>query len=72
MVLALRGVIKIKKNKITLNIIINNIYYILNLKNVLHFINIMKKNRNKNPVQPISGTKVQDLLDHLLLQDYLN
>ena len=39
MVLALRGVIKIKKNKITLNIIINNdLLYILNLKNVLHFI----------------------------------
>ena len=25
---------------------------------MVHFIFIMKKNRNKNPVQPISGTKV--------------
>ena len=59
MLSALRGVMKRKKNKTALNKIINvNFDYILNERNVVHFINIMKREKNKNPVQPVSGTKV--------------
>jgi hypothetical protein len=59
MVSDLRGVMKMKKNKIALNKIINvNIDDILNERNMVHFIKIVKKNKNKTPVQPISGTKV--------------
>ena len=59
MLSALRGVMKRKKNKIALNKIINvNFDYILNERNVVHFIDIMKREKNKNPVQPVSGTKV--------------
>ena len=56
MVLAFSGVIKIINSKMAIRFIIIKIEDILFKKNVVHTLFIMKKNLNKNPVQPVYET----------------